>query len=170
MATSRGKQFEDEIRAQAKTDFDVHRIADNTAGYAGGSVCDFILYSYPHQHYLECKSTKEGTLNFGNITETQWHGLLEKHEVYGVSAGYLIWFITHDETWWVSAKFAEYLKNSGAKSISLKTLQALQQSNPNVLHNKFFKVQGAKKRVFFTYDMAKFKSELEQFINYGKGA
>ena len=169
--TNRGKQFEEKFKEDLKTHFLVHRLPDNTAGFAGGrNICDFMAFKTPYLHYLELKSTKEGTLNFNAITENQWLGLLEVDLVPGSTGGYVIWFIGHDETYWVSASYANYLKQNGAKSISLKHLRENNTlSNPECVKNKFFKIQGNKKRVFFSYDMPDFESNLERYINYRKG-
>ena len=56
---NRGKDFEGQIH----TGFDkvrgvsIDRLPDPMAGYAGiKNICDFIVYRYPLQYYIECKS------------------------------------------------------------------------------------------------------------------
>ena len=172
MATNRGKSFETEFKTDLKTHFLVHRLPDNTVGFAGGrNICDFMAFKTPYLHHLELKSTKEGTLNFNAITETQWDGLLEVDLFPGVTGGYVIWFISHDETYWVSAPYALQLKLQGEKSISLKHLRSANSlNNPDALKNKFFRLDGKKKRVFFNYNMESFEQGLERYLNYRKDA
>lgn len=167
---SRGKDFEFQFREQMEVaGFDVNRVADNTAGYMGGrNICDFITYVYPHIYYLEMKTTKGNTLPFSNITKDQWLGLLEKERVEGAGAGIVVWFLEHDKTFFVSANLLQYLKNEGQKSLHIKTLLEKVQQNQKGVYYRCFEIMGTKKRVFFKYDMQKFKVDLEMYINYGK--
>lgn len=163
-SVNRGKDFEASLRKQLEKVFDVTRIADNTAGYMGGrNICDFIAYSFPHLYYLELKSTKGNTLPFSNITDTQFSGLLEKERVLGVGAGYIIWFLEKDKTFFVSAGLANTLRMGGAKSIHINALEELSSQDM-----RCYELEGTKKRVFFDYNIEKLEESLEEYVKYGK--
>ncbi len=165
---NRGKDFEAQLRKQLEKGFDVTRLADNTAGYMGGrNICDFICYSYPNLFYFELKSTKGNTLPFANITENQFLGLQEKEFIEGVGAGLIIWYLEKDKTFFVSASLMNSLKKQGKKSIHINDLIMLSELFDKCMSFKCFEIKGTKKRVFFDYDMSKFKRDLEVYLNYG---
>lgn len=153
---NRGKQFEEQVRTALENvpDTSVDRLIDPQNGFAGvRNICDFIAYHYPHQFYIECKSCYGNTLSihtnnpknkYGAITNNQWEGLLEKSKTTGVIAGYVIWFIDHDITVFLSAKYLEFIRNNGKKSVNIKDLD-----------DSWYIVPGNKKRVLFDYDFSK---------------
>lgn len=166
---NRGKDFEQKFREQLQADFDVTRIADNTAGYMGGrNICDFMAYRFPNLFYLELKTTKGNTLPFSNITDNQYSGLIEKESIMGVGAGYIVWFLEHDKTFFVSGKCLKSLKEYGKKSLNIKEAIKLSEEFKTGQYFRLFEIEGTKKRVFFDYDMKKFLSDLEVYLNYGK--
>lgn len=153
MATNRGKQFEEQIREafEKMPNTSVTRLIDPQNGYAGvRNICDYIVYNFPIQYFIECKSCYGNTLPFSNITKNQWDGLLEKSDIEGVVAGYMIWFIDHDRTIFVPAKIMAMCKGMGEKSYNIK-------------HPWFsgIEIEGTKKRVLFDYDMTNFLKECE---------
>lgn len=154
MGVNRGKDFEDCIReaCEAVPDTSVTRLIDPQAGYAGvRNICDFIVYKYPTQFFLECKSIKGNTLNFkSDITKNQWDGLLEQSKVRGVVAGVVVWFIDHDQTIFVPIQNLEEMRQLGEKSFNVTKWSI----------DDWFHIPGRKKRVYFEYDMEKF------FANY----
>jgi hypothetical protein len=153
---NRGKQFEEQVRTALENvpDTSVDRLIDPQNGFAGvRNICDFIAYHYPHQFYVECKSCYGNTLSihtnnpknkYGAITNNQWEGLLEKSKTKGVIAGYVIWFIDHDITVFLSAQYLEFIRNEGKKSVNIKDLD-----------DSWYIVPGNKKRVLFDYDFSK---------------
>lgn len=155
---NRGKQFEDCIEQAFLEipDTSVDRLLDPQAGYAGVSnVCDFIVYRKPRQYYIECKSCYGNTLSiysndpkrkYGAISNKQWEGLLEKSKIDGVCAGYIIWFIDHDQTIYVPAPMMEALRNQGDKSFNITKWQ----------YEDWEHIPGKKRRILFDYDMHKF--------------
>lgn len=158
MGVNRGKDFEDCIReaCEAVPDTSVTRLIDPQAGYAGvRNICDFIVYKYPTQFFLECKSCHGNTLSihsnnpkkmYGEITNTQWEGLLEKSEVRGVVAGVLIWFIDHDKTVFVPIQRLKQYRQDGYKSVNITKMW----------DDDWCALDGRKKRIYFEYDMEKF--------------
>ena len=154
MAQSRGKQFEGVIReAFSKVHgVSIDRLLDPMAGYAGiRNICDFIVYKYPYEYYIECKTVHGNTLPFSNITDNQWKGLLEKSEIGGVFAGIICWWVDKDVTRFIPIQELQHLKDIGFKSIRYDT--------PN---GWLTDIKGKKKRVFFDYDMEQFFKEVEK--------
>lgn len=167
---NRGKDFEITFKKQMQSGgFDVNRVADNTAGYMGGrNICDFITYVYPHIFYFELKSTKGNTLPFSNITDNQYNGLIEKEKVEGAGAGIVVWYVEKDKTFFISADAMSSLVCQGYKSLHIDKLSELSKRFDECSYFKCFEIKGKKKRVFFDYDMTKFKEDLERYMNYGK--
>lgn len=166
---NRGKDFEQKFKEQMQAGFDITRLADNTAGYMGGrNICDFIAYFYPFLFYFELKTTKGNTLPFSNITQNQFEGLIEKEQVEGVGAGIVVWYLEHDKTYFVSAGLLKQLKAEGRKSLNIKEIRNRASRFEIGEYFKCFEIQGTKKRVFFDYDVQKFKQNLEVYVNYGK--
>ena len=151
---NRGKQFEDQVRIGLSKvpETSVDRLIDPQNGYAGvRNICDFIVYHYPHQYYVECKSCYGNTLPFSNITKNQWDGLYEKSKFAGVYAGVIVWFIDHDMTLWVPIQTLHRMKAEGRKSINIK--------KPEELDGEYLIIPGDKKRILFDYDFSGFIGE-----------
>lgn len=153
---NRGKQFEEQVRRgfEVLSNCSIDRIPDQMNGYAGSSnICDFIVYRRPIILYLECKSCYGTTLNFHNITDKQWRGLLFKSKITGVVAGVMIWFIDYDVTLFVPIEVLQNMKNSGLKSVNVRHIT-----------QDMIPISGKKKRVFFEYNMKPFLDE----VTYGR--
>jgi hypothetical protein len=158
MAVNRGKQFEDQISAAFEKipNTSVTRLIDPQGGQAGVSnICDFIVYHYPTQFFIECKSCYGNTLSinsnnpkkkYGAISNKQWEGLEEMSKIEGVVAGYMIWFIDHDRTIFVPAQSMIVHKELGEKSYNIG----------KQWDSDYIEIKGKKKRVLFDYDMTDF--------------
>lgn len=165
MAVNRGKEFEECIRKSflKVSDVSVDRLPDQMNGYKGGNnICDFIVYSYPYQYYIECKSVHGNTLSiysndekrrYGNISNKQWEGLLEKSFVYGVVAGIICWWVDRGVTLFIDIRALETMRCSGYKSI---------RYDDDKWTNLIFPLKGTKKRVFYDYDMKDFLKTIER--------
>ena len=163
MAVNRGKQFEEQVRAgfEKVPNTSVDRLIDPQNGFAGvRNICDFIVYHKPTQYYVECKSCYGNTLSihsndpkkkYGNITNNQWEGLLEKSKIPGVKAGVLIWFIDHDVTYWLDIRLLQKIKDDGYKSVKYYPEWATINS-----YNLWERIPGKKLRVLFDYDFTDF--------------
>ena len=167
---NRGKDFEGQVHdGFAKIDgVSIDRLPDPMAGYAGvRNICDFLVYKYPTQYYIECKSCYGNTLSihsndpkkkYGAITNNQWEGLLEKSKIHGVRAGVLVWFIDHDLTFWYDIRLLQECKDYGMKSISWAN---------SLGHNNLCQlIAGQKRRVLFDYDFIPFFKEINADGNY----
>lgn len=116
-----GKNFEDDvIRSVAENkQLSLYRLYDTTGGRAGvKNISDFIAYKYPHEYYLELKSTKENRLNFKAITDKQYNGLLEKSKIKGIYAGIIINYREIEKTYFVEINTIRNMREMGGKSIS----------------------------------------------------
>lgn len=175
MAVNRGKQFENVIKEafERVPDVSVVRLHDQTTGYIGSSNhCDFIVYHKPYEYHLECKSVhgntfsihsnpkkdKNGILHgfYGNITDKQWEGLLEKSKIPGVIAGVILWWVDKDATVFLPIQMLADLRDCGDKSVAYNG--DWQDFNDNW---NWRWIQGKKKRVFFDYDMQRFLEVFE---------
>jgi len=156
---SRGKKFEQAVREafEKNPNISIDRLSDPTGGYLGvRNICDFIVYKYPFQLYLECKVQQGNTLNWSRISDNQWNGLLEKSKIPGVVAGVLVWFIDHDITTFVPIQELEMLRcGHGQKSLHVNHL--------NFRDN--IPLQGRKKRIFFKYDVEGFLKSVGSWAN-----
>ena len=132
----------------------IDRLHDQMNGFAGSAnISDFIVYKYPHEYYIECKSVHGNTLPFSNISKNQWNGMLDKSKIDGVFAGVLCWWIDKDVTTFIPIQFLQMAKDKHFVSI------------PSDYETKWilddykylpFNIIGKKKRVFFEYDMEEF--------------
>lgn len=155
---NRGKDFESQIENAFLNvrGCTVDRLPDQMSGFSGSSnICDYIAYKYPTIFYIECKSCYGNTLSihsngekrhYGDISDKQWTGLLEKSKVDGVVAGYMIWFIEWDKTVFVSADELAKHRAKGNKSLHVNQLCDV----PHTL------IPGKKMRVKFNYDLTDF--------------
>jgi len=170
MSINRGKRFEDVIKQafEKVPGVSIDRLHDQTTGYAGSSnICDFIVYKEPYEYYIECKSVHGNTLSihgnnpkhkYGNITDTQWEGLLEKSKIEGVHAGIICWWTDKDVTAYLPIEMLQYLRDKGYKSVSY-TANWVELAVDAPDWNWCW-VNGKKKRVFFDYDMEEFLKEV----------
>ena len=143
MAVNRGKQFENVIKDSFEKipDVSIDRLHDQTTGYIGSSnICDFIVYKYPTELYIECKSCHGNVWSLDNLTDNQYKGLLKKSRIMGVVAGIIVWWIDRDVTEFFTIEYIRYLKENDYKSIHYS-------------NEKGIIIPGKKKKVFFDYDM-----------------
>lgn len=151
--SNKGKVFEEVIKKSfLKVDgVDVTRLRDGMRKQKGvDNPSDFIVYKYPYEVYVECKSHKGNTLPFSCIREEQIRGMQEKSMTNGVKAGVILWFIDHDLTVWIPIREIRFLINAGKKSINIKELDQISH----------IVIQGKKKRIYFDYDMEDFLRRL----------
>lgn len=167
---NRGKDFEGQVHNGFSQipGVSIDRLPDPMAGYAGvKNICDFIVYKFPLQYYVECKSCYGNTFSihsndpkkkYGNITNNQWEGLLEKSKIPGVKAGVLLWFIDHDVTVWLDIRLLQKHKDEGHKSVAYHCdwVDCTDETD-----NLWTWISGKKRRVLFDYDFEPFFREME---------
>lgn len=173
MAVNRGKQFERNISDAFKqvAGVSIDRIPDQTTRYKGSTnICDFVVYREPYEYYFECKTVHGNTLSiysnpkkdkkgdlyhfYGNISDSQWRGLLTKSEIQGVCAGIICWWVDKDVTMFLPIQMLRSMRLNGGKSVRYDCLAC------NGYHT--IPISGKKKRVFFDYDMEDFLNELSK--------
>ena len=147
MAKNIGKIFEEEIKASFPPDFFVERYKDDTAGFKG--VCnpaDFRIYKYPLTFLIECKSHKGKSLPFDKIRRDQIEKLVEDSLNFtGVYGGFLINYRDLEETYYICAgAVLTYINHAERKSIPVEWCK-----------ENGIKVEQRKKRVRYSYDIAK---------------
>lgn len=183
MAVNRGKDFEHVIREAFEkiSDVSIDRLHDQTNGFAGSTnICDFIVYKKPYEYYIECKTVHGNTLSihgndekhkYGNITNKQWEGLLEKSKIKGVFAGIICWWVDKDITRFIPIQLLQYLRERGDKSIRYDCDWNIAEPDdkPFTFKNvqRCINIQGKKKRVFFDYDMDSFFHKIEKEARRG---
>lgn len=154
MAVNRGKQFEEVIRKcfERVPNTSVIRLPDPTNGYLGiRNISDFVIYHYPNQYFIECKSVHGNTLPFSNITDNQWNGLLEMSKLNGVIAGVICWWVDKDVTVFIPIDRLDLHKYQGNKSI---------RYDDYLWMDDVIQIKGNKKKIFFDYDMEQFFKEV----------
>lgn len=156
MSQNRGKEFEQIVKDCFKNCTNVYalRLYDPQGGYVSiANPADFIFYRKPKMYMVECKTIHGNTLpifsndpkkKYGNISNTQWEGMLEASE-YGVVAGILCWWVDNDITRFLPIQSLREHRAAGNKSVRYD------YDLPNSLI-----IKGEKKRVFFEYDFTEF--------------
>ena len=153
-----GKKFEDVIKESflKVPGVSIDRLRDAPRKMKNvDNPSDFIVYKYPHEIYVECKSHKGNTLPFSCIREEQIKGMTEKAKIEGVKAGVIVWFIDHDLTVWIPINEIVFWRDIGNKSINIKNIQ-----DKHIERIKHIVIQGKKKRIYYDYDMNKFLEDL----------
>lgn len=178
---SRGKPFEQIIREsfECVEDTSVIRLPDPVQGYLGyRNICDFIVYHKPYQYFLECKTVhgntlpihsipkpdKRGKLHgfYGNITDTQWEGMLEMSYINGVIAGVICWWVDKDVTKFIPIQILNDEYEHGKKSVRFDSDLGLGWQEGGKHFISVLELTGRKKRVFYEYDMARFFEEVSR--------
>ena len=171
MPQSRGKDFEQIIRKgfMDVPNTSVYRLYDTMGGMSGiANISDFIIYRYPNQYFIECKAVHGNTLSissndpkrkYGNVSNTQWDGMLEMSKIRGVFAGVICWFVDNDVTIFLGINALEEWRNAGHKSVNVKDIDEMIQK-----YHYVFYIDGEKKRIFFDYDMKKFFEKVPDLI------
>ena len=167
MAVNYGKKFEDVIREafEKVPGVSIDRLHDQTTKFKGTSanICDFIVYREPYEYYIECKSVHGNTLSihsndpkhkYGNISNTQWEGLLEKSKIEGVTAGIICWWADKDVTLFLPIQILNQLRRTDNKSV---------RYDINEYIGNVIEIKGKKKRVFFDYNMEEFLNDSDRY-------
>lgn len=160
MSQSRGKQFEQIIREafEKVPNTTVTRLPDQTNGFSGGcNICDFIVYHYPYQYFIECKTIHGNTLPFSNITKNQRTGMYKECWKHGVRAGVIVWYVDKDVTKWIPIQIIEDLRGLGYKSYRFDKHNSGWKGEIHTVE-----IPGKKKRVFFDYDMESFFNKVNR--------
>lgn len=155
---NRGKKFEAQIQKSFENvpNTSVIRLND-PVGFNKGvrNICDYIVYHYPHQYFIECKCTHDNVFSiysndeqhrYGKVSNTQWEGMLKEAQKNGVIAGIMLWFIKHDRTIFISIEKLQYLYDLGLKSVRWDIPE----------DERVIEVDGKKKTIYYDYNMKKY--------------
>lgn len=143
------KKFEKNIGDTFRSlpDVSVDRIPDQTMKYKDRkNVSDYIVFKFPHEYYVECKTVHGNRLPFSKIS--QFDDLLEKSVIAGVRAGVICWWVDKDITRWIPIKALSELREAG--EVSVRYDAPLDGSKI---------IPGVKKKVYFDYDLSTFFEE-----------
>ena len=154
---NKGKIFEDVIKKsfEKAQGVSIDRLRDAPKKMKNvDNPSDFIVYKYPYEIYVECKSHKGNTLPFSCIREEQIRGMYEKSKIHGVKAGVICWFIDHDITVWFPIEAVMNHILADQKSFNVKKLEIYKFAGECIV------IEGKKKRVYFDYDMEDFLRRL----------
>lgn len=153
MSNDPGKVFEQDFQISSgeHDDISLDRLRDPMGGAKGiQNICDFIVFTSPWQFFLELKSRQGNTLNFKEITDTQYLGLLKKSAKKNVIPGILVDYRDYEEVYFVHIQDCYRLREvEGKKSLHIKDVREIG-----------LQLVGHKKRVRFTYDVLPFLKEL----------
>lgn len=146
MALNLGKQFEQIFKEDWKRSFPnsfLYRLPDQQSRYRGASQnpCDFIGFNDGVLYLLECKTHKGASIPFDAIP--QYDRLVKYVGKPGIRVGIIVWLNEKDLVFYLPVQTLSQLKESGKKSVGLKTLA--EGYNIKILPS-------VKKRVFMTTD------------------
>lgn len=121
-----GKKAEKKIQdwLDRKEDgYSFDRLYDQMTGrYGSKNICDFQLYKYPYQYYIESKATWEDRFDFNMLTDTQYEGLLNKSTIEGVRGLVIVLFATYKRAFVLDIRDIDNLAKSGVKSVNIKKI------------------------------------------------
>ena len=125
MAVNRGKQFEKVIEKTLCEipNINCERLHDQVSGYieVSKNPSDFIVYKYPYEYYIECKTTHQASIALDKLV--QLDRIAKRCTVDGVKGKFIIWFVDKKETYWVDYKYLVLKRTLGIKSINHKILK-----------------------------------------------
>ena len=167
----KGKQFERVIKAAfgKVKGVSVDRLHDQMSGFKGSTnISDLLVFKKPNLYYIECKTVQGNTFSihsndpkrkYGNITNNQWEGLLEKSNINGIVAGVIIWWIDKDVTLFIDIRLLEHIRRfREAKSVICGDFD---EQFGYTSTEYWYELKGKKKRVFFDYDMKDFLNKMK---------
>jgi len=100
MSKSLGKQAEERIQQwldRPADGYSFDRIPDQMSGLymVSRNICDFHLYKYPYEYWIESKATEQDRFSFDQLTDTQRNGLCWKSTIFGNYGVVIVLFITY---------------------------------------------------------------------------
>ncbi len=119
-----GKKAEQKIKQwldKPEEGYSFDRIPDQMTGFYAVSrnICDFICFKSPNLYYIESKSTWNSRFDFNNMSDIQYHGLLEKSKIEGCYGVIVVLFASHKRAFLLDIKQVEAIISTGKKSINI---------------------------------------------------
>lgn len=116
-------QIEKWLGSRTEDGYSFDRIPDQMSGLKGSkNICDFVLYKYPYQYFIESKATWEARFDFSMLTPTQHDGLLDKSRIFGVFGVVTVLFATYKRTFNIDIREIVRLEQAGTKSLNIKNI------------------------------------------------
>lgn len=121
-----GKKAEKKIKEwlnRPQDGYCFERIPDQLSGFYGSTnVCDFFCYKFPFLYYLESKATYKERFDFNMLTETQFEGLLQRSQIYGVFGLVIVLFASEQRAFILNIQDIDKSIAAGHKSINIKKI------------------------------------------------
>ena len=121
-----GKKAESKIKAWLKREQDGYcfeRIPDQLSGFYGSkNVCDFFCYKCPFLYYIESKATYKDRFDFSMLTDTQFEGLLQRSQIYGVFGLIIVLFASYQRAFILNIQDINKSVQAGHKSLNIKKI------------------------------------------------
>lgn len=121
-----GKKAEKKIQEwldRPEDGYSFDRVYDQMTGmYGSKNICDFQLYKYPYQYYIESKATWEDRFDFKMITDYQHDGMLLKSKIQGVRSIVIVLFASHQRAFAIDIREIKQAEDAGVKSINIKKI------------------------------------------------
>lgn len=122
-----GKKAEKKIQEwldRSEDGYSFDRIPDQLSGlYGSKNPCDFHLYKYPYEYWIESKATFKDNFAFSKITEYQYGSLLDKSKIRGAYGLVIILFAAHKRAFVLDIRDIDKLINEkNQKSINIKKI------------------------------------------------
>lgn len=161
ISQNEGKKFELDLKSSIPDTCWLYRLRDNASSFANGTntrftssnICDYIMFDDITKtlFLIECKSTKGTSIPLSMIRDNQIKGLKEAGNHMLVS-GFLINFRNEkNDTYFISiSNFSDMINSVKKKSFNMKDLENFGA----------IKIESAKKRTRYTYNIQKMIEEL----------
>lgn len=122
-----GKKAEDKIKEWLDRPDDgisYTRLFDQLSGFyqTSRNICDFIVYEYPYQYFIESKATYGDRFDFSMIQPHQKDGLLMKSKIYGCFGLIIVLFATYKRAFILDIRDINDMITNGKKSINIKKI------------------------------------------------
>lgn len=100
MSDNFGKQAEKKIKEwldRPEDGYCFDRFYDQMTGFymVSRNICDFSVYKYPYNYYIESKSTEHDRFDFSELRDNQRNGLRKKANIEGVYGLVIVLFVTY---------------------------------------------------------------------------
>lgn len=134
MSESLGKKAEQKIKEwldRPEDGYSFDRIPDQMTGFymVSRNICDFHLYKYPYEYWIESKATEQDRFSFDQLTDTQRNGLRLKTEIPGVYGIVIVLFVTYKRAFIFNIKDIADLINETTAQLKIKSINIKRISN-----------------------------------------
>ena len=86
------------------------------------NICDFHLYKYPYEYWIESKATEQDRFSFDQLTDTQRNGLAMKSNIHGCCGIIIVLFITYKRAFVFNIKDIVEFIDSDTTKLKVKSI------------------------------------------------